>query len=128
MERVLKHSSVKLLFSTFLLLAAAHPALATTVIVPSDDEMIVSARVIVRGKVLSVATAIDSQERIFTYVTLKVQEVLKGQITERRIVVKEAGGEVGTRGSYLFGTPRFAQGEKVLLYLDTWQDGSLRTH
>jgi len=128
MERVLKHAGVKSLFLLISLLAVAPSALATTAILPADDEMIVAARAIVRGKVVSVEVGLDGQNRIFTYVTLKVQEVLKGQITERRIVIKEPGGEVGNRGSIVFGTPRFARGDKVLLYLDTWQDGSLRVH
>lgn len=129
MERVLRHAGVKsVLFLIISLLAAAHSALATTAIMPTDDEMIVAARAIVRGKVVSVEAGLDGQNRIFTYVTLKVQEVLKGQITERRIVIKEPGGEVGNRGSIVFGTPRFARGDKVLLYLDTWKDGSLRVH
>jgi ribosomal protein S16 len=116
------------LFILALLLAAANSALATTAIVPADDTMIVEARAIVRGKVTWVETALDSNNRIFTYVTLKVQEVLKGQISERKIVIKEPGGEVGSRGTLVFGTPRFVRGDRVLLYLDTWDDGSLRVH
>src|SRR5207248_11082838 len=47
---------------------------------------------------------------------------------ERRIVLKEEGGEVAGQGSLIYGTPQFARGERVLLYLDTWRDGSLRVH
>src|SRR5262245_48115235 len=128
MERVLKYTCFKSLILIISLLAIGHSALATTVIMPTDDHMIVTARAIVRGKVVSVETGLDKQNRIFTYVTLKVREVLKGQINERRIVIKEPGGEVGDRGTLVFGTPRFEVGERVLLYLDTWQDGSLRVH
>ncbi|HYM01001.1 MAG TPA: putative Ig domain-containing protein [Blastocatellia bacterium] len=41
-------------------------------------------------------------------------------------MLKEPGGEFGNIGSYLFGTPLFSVGERVLIYLDTWADGSLR--
>jgi hypothetical protein len=57
-----------------------------------------------------------------------VKEVLKGKIRDRRVVLKEMGGEVGDRGFTVFGNPQFFIGERVLLYLDTWKDGSLRTH
>ncbi|HLG17185.1 MAG TPA: putative Ig domain-containing protein [Blastocatellia bacterium] len=99
---------------------------------PDDDaldNLIVGARAIVRGKVVAIESRIDhDQDRIFTYVTLRVNEVLKGQITERNIVIKEEGGEVGDRGLVIFGAPEFRLGQRVLLYLDTWPDGSLRTH
>jgi hypothetical protein len=96
---------------------------------PADDDLIVGARAIVRGKVLAIASSLDQQEdRIFTYVTLRVQEVFKGEITSRRIVLKELGGTVGDRSDIIFGNPQFKVGERVLVYLDTWADGSLRTH
>jgi hypothetical protein len=111
------------------LLSCAQTSLATTVIIPSDDQMIVEARAIVRGRVLAIEAGLDEQQdRIYTYVTLKVQEVLKGQITQRKIVLKQPGGQYGSRGSLVFGAPEFAVGENVLLYLDTWRDGSLRVH
>jgi hypothetical protein len=112
-----------------IILSCGSSALSTTFVVPSDDTLIVEARAIVRGKVLSVTSQLDAeQDRVFTYVTLRVNEILKGQIVGRKITIKEPGGEVGNRGSLVFGTPRFARGEKVLLYLDTWADGSLRVH
>jgi hypothetical protein len=96
---------------------------------PSDEDMIVGARLIVRGKVLSVESSFDeSQQRIFTYTTIKVQEVIKGQLAERRITLKELGGVVGDSGLTVWGTAQFTRGERVLLYLDTWKDGSLRTY
>src|SRR5215216_6632007 len=128
MERVLK-ASFKSLVLLFCLLAATESSLATTVIRPSDDDMAIGARAIVRGKVLSIESRFDEQQsRIYTYITLKVQEVIKGEITERKIVIKELGGQAGGRISVIYGNPQFARGEKVLLYLDTWKDGSLRTH
>ena len=129
MKRVLRPNSLKALILLICLLGCAQSSFATTVIIPSDDDMIVGARAIVRAKVLSVGSSFDEQQnRIFTYITLRVQEVLKGQIAERRIVIKEEGGQVGLRGSKVYGTPEFTPDENVLLYLDTWADGSLRVH
>src|SRR5215813_3338988 len=127
MDRLRNRILVKLLlFVVFLFFAKT--SLATTVIIPSDDQLIIEARAIVRGRVLSVQSGLDKQDRIFTYVTVRLQEVLKGNLTQRRIVLKQPGGEYGNRGSLVFGAPEFKAGENVVLYLDTWRDGSLRVH
>ena len=91
--------------------------------------MVIGARAILRGKVVAIESNFDPQSnRIYTYITVKVQEVFKGQIAERRIVLKELGGQVGERASVIFGNPRFKRGEKSASFLDTWADGSLRTY
>jgi hypothetical protein len=127
MDRTRKPILVKL-FLCIGLICFAKTSFATTVIIPSDDQLIIESRAIVRGRVLSVESGLDKQDRIFTYVTVRLQEVLKGNLTQRRIVLKQPGGEYGNRGSLVFGTPQFKVGENVILYLDTWRDGSLRVH
>ncbi|MFY9611772.1 MAG: putative Ig domain-containing protein [Blastocatellia bacterium] len=128
MERVLKQTSRSLILLLFFL-CSAQSSFATTVIIPSDDDMVIGARAILRGRVVAIESSYDERNsRIYTYITVKVREVLKGQITERRIVLKELGGQVGDRTSVIYGNPQFKKGEKVLLYLDTWADGSLRTY
>lgn len=128
MNHTFKNTASIILLS-LVLLTSASPASATVVSLPTDDEMVIGARAIIRAKVLSIGSALDPvQDRIFTYITLRVQEVIKGQITERRIVLKEEGGLAAGEGSLIYGTPRFTVGERVLLYLDTWADGSFRVH
>ena len=129
MERVLKHKWFNSLILLICLLAITQSSLASTFITPADDDLIISARAIVTGKVLSIESSFDDQqERIYTYITIKVREVIKGQISDRKIVIKEMGGQVGGRGFTVYGNPEFRLDENVLLYLDTWNDGSLRTH
>src|SRR5437763_1576274 len=129
MIRFLKPASIKFFVLLFGLCAAAQMTSATTIVPMTDDEMIIGARVIVTGKVLNIESSYDAQQdRIYTYVTVKVQQVLKGEISERRIVLKELGGQVGDRGLTIWGNPQFKRDERVLLYLDTWKDGSLRTY
>ncbi|MFN0109891.1 MAG: matrixin family metalloprotease [Blastocatellia bacterium] len=118
-----------LTLSLVYLLAAFNVASATSVIIPSDDEMIIGARAIVRGQVVSIGSQLDPERNIvFTYITLRIQEVFKGKIAIGEIIIKEPGGVVGARGSMIFGTPEFKAGEDVLLFLDTWADGSLRVY
>jgi Putative Ig domain/Matrixin/Ig-like domain from next to BRCA1 gene len=129
MTRFFKPAGVKFFVLIIGLLAAAQIASATTIVPMSDDEMLIGARAIVTGKVLRIESGFDAQQdRIYTYITVKVQQVLKGQISERRIVLKELGGQVGNQGLTVWGNPQFKRGERVLLYLDTWKDGSLRTY
>ena len=128
MTRVTARVSFKTIILSLCFLWLAQSALATTVVRPLDDDMIVGARSIITGKVLQIESAIEQQDRIYTYITVRVTEVVKGQISERRIILKEFGGVVGDRVSVVYGNPQFKRGEKVLLYLGTHNDGSLRTY
>src|SRR5262245_20093532 len=114
---------------TLLVCLCASISRATTVVMPTDLDMIVGARAIVRGKVVSINTALDDRTGLVcTYIKLSVREVLKGEIAQGELTLKEPGGETGGRASVIFGAPQFAVGEHVLVYLDTWPDGSLRVH
>ena len=75
MERVLRSGFLKILVLLTCLLGCTQSVLATTIsIIPSDDDMIIGARAIVRGKVLSIGSSFDErQNRVFTYITLRVQ-------------------------------------------------------
>ena len=117
------------LLGLLLVIASSDRALATTAIVPRDDDMVVESRAIITGKVLSLSTAVDPKtELVYTYVRVNLNTVLKGQIAESEIVLKEMGGETLDHGTLIFGSPRFEVGEEVFLYLNTWPDGSLRVH
>ena len=103
--------------------------LASTAIIPSDEEMVIESRAIVTGKVMEISTGVDSSKGlVFTYVRLKVETVLKGRISESEIVLKELGGETAELGTMIFGMPKFEEGQQVFLYLNTWPDGALRVH
>jgi hypothetical protein len=129
MYRVLKPRLFGALFLFAILFACVHTTFATTVIMPTDANMIIGSRAIIRGRVLNVESALDPQSnRIFTYITVRVQEVFKGQIKERKIILKQEGGQIEGRGSMVFGTPQFTLDQNVLLYLESWADGSLRVH
>src|SRR5215471_3898077 len=113
MNTILTNAWFKTLATVACLLAMASSVTATTVKVPSDDEMIVTARAIIIAKVVAVSTGVDdADDRVYTYITLRVQEVLKGQVTERKIVLKEQGGDLGYRGTMVYGSPKYQQGEK----------------
>jgi hypothetical protein len=108
-----------------LLIPTVH-AKATTVVMLSDSELIVDSRLIVTGKVVSVISAWDdAHSMVWTYVEVRADRVLKGELSEGTIVLKQIGGEAGDSGVRVFGQPAYTPGERVLLYLNTGPDGSL---
>src|SRR5262249_18941238 len=114
-----------------LLLAAAcvRPGFATTAIMPADADLIIGARSIVIGRVLSISSRLNpGHSDINTYVKIDIDEVLKGEITSPQIVLRESGGVDSGFASVVYGAAEFHRGERVLLYLDTWPDGSLRVY
>src|SRR5712692_4301669 len=99
------------LLGCLFVLACSEAALASTAIIPRDDEMVVESRAIITGKVIGQSAAVDpNTNRVYTYIRLEVDMVLKGAVTEREIVLKELGGETAEFGTMIFGMPRFEQG------------------
>src|SRR5262249_11714821 len=112
-----------------IIIASAGLAEATTVIMPTDTQLMIESRAIVRAKVKSVSTGLDEQSgHVFTYIKLRVTDVFKGDIRDRVLVIKQPGGSIGDRGTMVFSAPQFAAGEQVIIYLQTMQDGTLRVH
>ncbi|HET9531368.1 MAG TPA: matrixin family metalloprotease, partial [Blastocatellia bacterium] len=111
----------------FAILLITLSARATTVVMLSDKDLVVTSRMIVTGEVVSVISAWDdARTMIWTYVEIRRERLLKGEVTSERLVLRQPGGVVGPEGIAVFGQPEFAPGQKVLLYLNTARDGSLR--
>jgi hypothetical protein len=99
---------------------------ATQVVMLSDQGLAVDSRVILTGEVLSVITDWDAAQGVaWTYVEVRTDRMLKGQVPGSRVVLKQLGGTFGSFGMHVFGQPVFSPGQRVLLYLNTALDGSL---
>src|SRR5213593_3020694 len=103
-----------------LLLLVTTSARATTFLVPTDRELVAHAKAII------VATAGESIGRrapggwLETVTALRVDESIKGLITSGETIhVTELGGSLGSRHFIVPGSPSYAPGERVLLFLDT---------
>jgi hypothetical protein len=100
---------------------------ATTAIMLSDEDLISSSRVILLGDVVSTKAQWDlNHDNINTYVKVKVSRVLKGQLQNEHIVFKQLGGALGEDATVIFGAPEYKAGQRLLLFLDTARDGTLR--
>src|SRR5882762_10204627 len=101
-------------------LLAASTAGAATFLVAPDRTLVAASKAIV------VATAGESHGRwapggwIETVTDLRVDEAIKGPIAAGETIhVTELGGIVGKIGYVVAGSPRYASGQRVLLFLET---------
>src|SRR5262245_24604045 len=108
----------------FVLLAG--PASASVVIPPADDDLIVRADAVIVGRVTDIESHDNQQGKLRTYITIAIDEVLKGTLAQPTLTIRELGGHVGNLGGWVFANPEFSVGEQVLLFLDQRDDGTLR--
>jgi hypothetical protein len=108
--------------ATLALGASAHASLVTRL----DTEALVrSSAVIVLGEVESVAVVLDEREAIHTWVTVRVEEALKGAEGRTRIALRLPGGAWRDRVTRVFGVPEFARGERVVVFAVPTRGGPL---
>lgn len=102
-----------------LLMAAGstRSAAAATVEAMTLEQMARRADAIFIGKAVGSRTEWNVERtRIYTYVTFEVERFLKGGAGEREMTIRLLGGRVGAFTSMVPGTPRFLEGEEVLLF------------
>lgn len=61
----------------------------------------------------------EDRKTIFTRVTVKIEERVRGQYLEERLEVEYEGGEIGEIGLRVSDVTSFSKGERVLLFLKT---------
>jgi hypothetical protein len=83
----------------------------------SLPELVTSANEIVVGKVVSVSAAWDpSHRKILSTIGVQIEESWKG-LASGSIAIVQPGGTVGEIEMTVHGMPRFAVGERALLFL-----------
>jgi hypothetical protein len=103
-----------------LLLAA--PVLATTVQKMELPQLVSASDNIVQGRVESAEARFESN-RIYTYVSIVVDEPLKGE-RRRAVLLKQPGGTLGARRTWIAGMPQFNPGDEVIVFLRDRRDGT----
>jgi len=111
-----------------ILFAAALPELVHGQARPvTVDELAKRADVVVLGKVLALKSEWNNDKsRIFTRVTIGVDEVLKGDGSDRFLTITTPGGELDGVGELYSHTVRFANDEKVVVFAEKDKRGNLR--
>ena len=108
-----KKTIVLCMFLAVVLAAPAFPLMRKLML----SELAGNAEVIVTGKVVEKECMWNEKKTIiYTYVTISVDEYVKGE-GEKEVVVRHLGGEVGRKGLIVGNMPRFREGEEVLVFL-----------
>lgn len=116
---------LRLFWSACVLMMLAVAAQATTIVLPTDEQLVAKSPFIVDATVLS-STPVDRDGRIWTQTTLLVTRALKGDVAGE-IVVGEPGGAIGNRITKIFGAPEYVAGEHVLAFLAKTPRGDFQT-
>src|SRR5436309_387490 len=98
----------------------AGAALATTVIPPSFDELVSRAEMIFQGRVTDVRsewTGEGAQRHIMSYVTLKVEDAIKGN-PGSTVTLRMLGGTVGGETMEVADAPKFKVGDRDILFVE----------
>jgi hypothetical protein len=98
----------------------AGTALATTVIPPSFDELVSRAEMIFQGSVTGVRsewTGEGAQRHIMSYVTLKVEDAIKGN-PGSTVTLRMLGGTVGGETMEVTDAPKFTVGDRDILFVE----------
>jgi len=95
-------------------------ATATTVIPPSFDELVAQAELIFQGTVTDVKSqwvGEGGQRHIVSYVTLRIDEAIKGD-PGKSYTMQMLGGTVGDDTKEVSDSPRFKVGDRDILFVE----------
>jgi hypothetical protein len=91
------------------------------------DELTTKSEVVALGRVKEMKSQWEgNKERIVTYVTLDVDEYLKGSGTGRTLTIVNPGGEVDGVGELYTHMARFKQDEDVVVFVEKDKKGHYR--
>jgi len=94
--------------------------LATTVIPPSFDDLVSRAEMIIQGSVTGVRsewTGEGAQRHIMSYVTVKVEDAIKGN-PGATVTLQMLGGTVGAETMQVSDAPKFKVGDRDILFVE----------
>lgn len=104
-------------------LLSANFAGATTVEKMSLRDLAKKSDAIVLARVEDETARYDANKEIYTYITLRVLEPVKGPKKDEVITIRQIGGTVDNIASIVSGTPTFKKGQEVVVFL-TGRDGA----
>ena len=114
--------------SVFVALFCASAAFAATYVVPPDDVLAGRAKAIVIARALTSYAEESETHGIETVTVLSIEEVLKGDLQAgSEVKVRTIGGVLGKRAKVIPGSPRFKDGEQMLVFLNDLDSGDYAT-
>ena len=108
---------------SFLLIATlALPLFATTVERMELPQLVSASDNIIQGRVESLEARYEGN-RIYTYVSIVVEDPLKGE-RRRAVLLRQPGGTIGGKRTWIPGMPQFKPGNQVIVFLRDRRDGT----
>jgi len=104
---------------------AAVAASATTIVLPTDEQLVAKTPLIVQGTVVT-SQAVERDGRIWTETRLAVDKALKGSAAGT-IIIRELGGELDGRITRIYGAPAYEVGQRVMAFLIATPRGDYQT-
>lgn len=100
-----------------LTLVGSGTAFATTVLKFSTKDLALKSNAVVVARVEDQVARYDAGKEIYTYVTLRVLDPVKGSHKDDLITIRQLGGIVDHIASIVPGMPTFTKGEEVVVFL-----------
>ncbi len=100
---------------------------ATSYVMATDDELVGRADLIVVAEILSREAAPSDLSRPATDYLVEIEQLVKGFAPASTVVMRLLGGQ-SPDGRFLkvFGQPTFTPGERVILFLSSYREGTYR--
>ena len=117
------HNALRLLIPCLLVITlsqfgALRQVSAAVVLSFSLEQLVQEADLVVLGSCVETTGAWDADKKvIFTYITLALEECLKGDPCPTPIRIQQLGGKVGEVLMTVTGAPKFYENERVILFL-----------
>ena len=99
---------------------------ATTLRPIPDAELVRASQVIAVGSVRRIEALQRRDGRIVTEVTLNLEQIIKGRLRSRSIVLTQPGGRIGADVQWVYGVAEFSVGERAVVFARRGRDGRLR--
>lgn len=97
------------------------PSQATAIMVGlSTEELTRTSEVVIRGEVEDIETHWSTDGKtIFTSASVIINNVIRGKLDKKKIVVEHEGGEMGNIGVRVSDVSPLKKGEKLILFLES---------
>ena len=108
----------RLSFIIFFILVLNSNIFATIYAKTNMEKFVASSTLVVKAKVLSTESKWDqTHTKIFTYTTISILEILKGENPPTELTIEQLGGTVGDESLVIETNPQFKEGEEAILFL-----------
>ena len=115
------------LFALVAIALVTHESLFSQSRKVTTAELAQQSEVVARGSVKQLKSAWEGKkERIVTYVTIQVEEFIKGGGSEKTLTLVNPGGEVDGVGEIYTHMATFREGEDVIVFAQKDHEGRLR--